>query len=470
MKDFAILLTLVVYHLLLFGIGAWAARRTRDGADFFLGGRRLGPWVAALSSAASSSSAWTLLGVSGAAFRYGLGAIWLLPACLGGFALNWYLVAPRLRRQSAHSDAVTLTDFLAEGDGNAARPFRFSASLIVLLCLGVYVSSQFQAAGTTFAETFSMDFEEAVITGGAVVLVYTLLGGFWAVSLTDSVQGMVMAISSVVVPAAALWVAGGPSGMLAGLERADALLLDPFRGLAGFAALGLVLGTLGIGLGYPGQPHVVNRFMALRDDKALAQGRRIAMGWALILYSGMLLAGWCGRSVLETMPEDSEAVLLSLTLQLFPPLVAGIILAAVLSAIMSTADSQLLVCASTVSHDLSRKQDRHALFRGRVAVFFIAGIAVFLALKVEETIFKKVLFAWSGLGAAFGPLLLVRLWRGPVAPPWALASTWIGFVVSVIWYMTPSLKGAIYELVPAFLLALIPAWLGAKRQASSSAA
>ncbi len=353
----ALLATLLLYHLLLLGIGAWAARRNRDEADYYLGGRALGPWLAALSSAASSSSAWTLLGVSGAAWLYGLGAVWILPACVGGFALNWWLVARPLQRASRASGAVTLTAFLADGlRPRAARAFVWSASGIVLASLGTYVASQFQGAGKTFAEVFGLGATEAVLVGGGVVFLYTLAGGFWAVSVTDALQGLVMAAAALLLPVAALMATGGPAGLAAALEAQDPVLLDPFRGLGTGAALGMVLGTLGIGLGYPGQPHVVNRFMALRDERAFRRGRRIAMAWALLLYSGMLVAGWCGRALFP--PEalaDREAVLLRLAGHLFPPAVAGVVIAAVLSAVMSTADSQLLVCGSTVSHDLPRK-------------------------------------------------------------------------------------------------------------------
>ncbi len=464
----AILATLVAYHLALLGIGVWAARRTRGGEDFHLGGRGLGPWVAALSSAASSSSAWTLLGVSGAAWGLGLAALWLFPACLGGFALNWYLVAGRLRRASVREGSLTLLEFLAGGlPPPWRRRFLQPAAAIVLLSLGAYVASQFQAAGKTFAASLDVETGPAVVLGAVLILAYTLLGGFWAVSLTDCLQGLVMAAASVLVPGAALLAVGGPAGMLAGLREAG--LDDPFGASGGLAAgLGLVAGFLGIGLGYPGQPHVVNRFMALRSEEEVARGRRIALGWAMVIYSGMLVTGWCARSLLDPGLEDREQALILLTSELFPPVVAGVIVAAVLSAIMSTADSQLLVCASTLSHDLGRRgAGGRAVLQGRLAVLAVTAAATVAALLVEETIFRSVLFAWSGLGAAFGPLLLVRLLRGPVRPPWSLAAMLAGFAVSVVWYETPALKARMYELVPAFLVALVLAVAGSRRARSA---
>ncbi len=460
----ALLATLVAYKLLLLGVGAWATRRNRDQADFFLGGRKLGPWVASLSSAASSSSAWTLLGVSGAAFTFGLSAVWIFPACLGGFALNWFLVADRLRLRSLGSGAVTLTEFLAEGSAGRLRTgLVVSASAIVLLSLGVYVASQFKAAGVTFGETLGMGEGAAILVGAGIVLIYTMTGGFWAVSVTDLIQGLVMGLAALVVPVMALVEVGGFGPMLDGLREADPGLTDWWRGKSGPAALGLVIGTLGIGLGYPGQPHVVTRFMALRGAQEVRQGTWISLGWAAVIYSGMLVAGWCGRGLVSQL-ADHEAVLLRLTADLFPPALAGVIVAAVLSAIMSTADSQLLVCGSAAAYDLPGSRPGARLRRSRLTVLLIGALAVAAALTIEQTIFDSVLFAWSALGAAFGPLLLVRLWRGPVRPAFALAAVWTGFLVTIVWFFSPSLKGALYELVPAFAAAGLVALAGSRSE------
>ncbi len=461
----SLLLTIVVYQVVLLAIGFWASRRTHDDADFYLGGRRLGPWVASLSSAASSSSAWSLLAVSGKAYSAGLAAIWLLPACVAGFALNWFVLAGPLRRLSASSGAVTVPDVLA---GDARGPLRaaivWSASIVILLSLGTYVASQFQGAGKTFSETLGMDPAFAVLVGGLVVLVYTLVGGFWAVSVTDTLQGAMMVAAAVVLPLAAWSAIQEMGGMWAALEAADPALLDLLGGREGSLAVGFIVGTFGIGLGYPGQPHVVNRFMALRDDRAMRQGRLIAMGWALVLYSGMLVTGWCARGLLGSALLDPETLFFRLSSDLFPPVMGGVLIAAVLSAIMSTADSQLLVCSSTVSRDIGGVVGVvRGLRAGRVTVLALGLAAIIAAVHVEASIFDTVLFAWSALGAAFGPLLLVRVLRGPVDARFSLAAIWVGFGVSVIWFFTPGLKGVVYELVPAFFAAGVVAWLGAAR-------
>ena len=356
--------------------------------------------------------------------------------------------------------AVTMTEFLCAD----SRWLRRLASVVILLSLGVYIASQFKAAGVTFSEMLGMSEVLAITIGGGIVLLYTMTGGFWAVSVTDLIQGLVMVVAAILVPTVALVEVGGWEGMMAGLAAADdPVLLDPLRGKLGSAALGFIIGTLGIGLGYPGQPHVVNRFMAMRNHAAVRQGTWISLVWALVIYSGMLLAGWCGHGLVAGL-DNHEAVLLALTNQLFSPIVAGIIVAAVLSAIMSTADSQLLVCAATVSYDLARSRSR---IWDRITVLGIGVLAIIAAISIKQTIFDSVLFAWSALGASFGPLLLVRLWRGPVSSGYAFCSMASGFLLTLVWFFTPALKAMIYELVPAFAVALVPAWLGSSSTSQS---
>lgn len=469
-EQLAILLTLVVYLALLVGVGIWAGRRTHDGDDFILAGRRMGPWVASLSASASSSSAWTLLGVSGFAYERGLSAIWLFPACVGGFALNWFVLAPALREHSHATGALTLTEVLADsGTPAARRAIRRLASAIVLLALVTYVASQFQGAGKTLAETFALTPAAAVLVGAAIVVFYTLLGGFWAVSVTDSIQGFAMLLTAAVLPVGAL-AAVGPARVLDGLSAVPvAGYADPFAGMAPAAALGFVAGLLGIGLGYPGQPHVVNRFMALRRGAAeLRTARAASMVWAVVVYAGMIALGLTARVGLPPA-DDAEGAMLFVAAELFPPVVAGCMIAAVLSAVMSTADSQLLVAASTVSHDLVERPDARAtlLARSRWTVLALSALAVVAALAVEETIFSRVLFAWSAMGAAFGPLVLVRVLRGPVTAPATLGAMGAGFALSVAAYVARQVgwlggEAGMFERVLPFVVALAIAWIGSR--------
>jgi sodium/proline symporter len=468
-REQGVLVTLVAYELLLVAIGLFARERNRDGADFFLGGRGLGPLVAAISASASSSSAWTLLGVSGFAWRFGASAIWLFPACVGGFALNWYVLAPALRGSRIGREALTVTEVLAgRGESGTRRAVAVLASLTVLVFMTSYVASQFQGAGKTFAETFDIGIAESVLIGAAIVVFYTLLGGFWAVSLTDTLQGLMMAATAVLLPFAAVSAVGGFPELLEGMRGVDqAGYMDPLQDLGVAAGIGFVLGLFGIGLGYPGQPHVVNRFMALRGGKReLVQARRIAMSWAVVVYAGMLLLGWSGR-VLFPGIGDAEVVFITAANELYPPLVSGVMVAAVLSAIMSTADSQLLVAASAVTWDLPRRRaGGPALLRGsRGVVLVLSAAAAVAALYGPREIFSPVLVAFAALGAAFGPLLLVTVLRGPVAPLRTLIAMSAGLVLTVAGAIYRSQVGSAWgpaaERVLPFVVALgIALWPG----------
>ncbi len=455
----SIVVTLIIYKILLIVFGVIAQRKTQSKEDYFLGGRGLGPVVAAISASASSSSAWTLLGVSGAAYAWGLPALWIFPACIGGFALNWYVLAPALHRESHQNGALTPTELLSSGAGRYSGALTKLASAIILLSLCTYVATQFEGAGKAFHTVFGLSVERSILLGSAIVVFYTLLGGFWAVSLTDTLQGMMMALTSIILPVTALIAVGGPGPLFAGLgEIEGALHWTKGQGAAG---LGFIFGLLGIGLGYPGQPHVVNRFMALESDpKALKIARRLAMTWALVVYVGMLTLGWCGR-VLYPNVADKEAIFMVATKGLFHPTIAGIMLAAVLSAIMSTADSQLLVAASTLTHDLGLggKDQRSMIKRSRWVVFGLSVVAVIAALYSPKEIFSKVLFAWSAMGAAFGPLLLVLVTKGPVPGPYRLAAMASGFVLSVGAYMAGDFK--LFERIVPFVVAGAIAYWGA---------
>lgn len=462
--------TLIAYQLLMLGIGWWASRRNRDSEDFYLGGRRLGGLVAALSASASSSSAWSLLGVSGAAFAWGLPAIWLIPATVGGFLINWFLIAPRLSQQSRESGALTLTEFIAGPPGDPARRSILRlGSWVILFSFTFYIAAQFQAAGATFASVLEVERTLAIMVGAAVVLAYVWLGGFWAASVTDSVQGLLMALSALLLPLLALVAVGGPAELVANLTIDVADDSGLWTGQATVpAAAGFVLGLFGIGLGYPGQPHVVNRFMALRDPAALRSGRRIAIAWALVIYCGMVVLGWSGRILVGEL-VDGEQALFVLATMLLPALLAGVMVSAILSAIMSTADSQLLVAASSVSHDLrqagdAREDPAAGLGRARWVVLAVGAVAVAIAVFFPETIFKRVLFAWQALAAAFGPLLVVTLWRGPVAPRWRVAALCAGFLLTVALNGTTESPGDWMERLLPLALALALALWGARRR------
>jgi sodium/proline symporter len=467
----AILVTLVAYQVALIVIGLWARSRTHDNLDFFLGGRRLGGWVASLSASASSSSAWTLLGVSGAAYAWGVSALWIFPATVSGFLVNWLWVAPRLMRQSRDDGSLTLSVFLAGDRTHPMYPAIIRLSTVaILFSFLFYIASQFQAAGHAFSSSFGLDERTSIAVGVAIVVLYTLLGGFWAVSVTDTLQGLLMVAAAVVLPAAALVGVGGFGELAEGLRRVSSSgQLSLTGGLGPVLGVAFVLGTLGIGLGYPGQPHVVNRFMALRDAPALARGRVVAIAWAVAVYAGMLLLGLCGRVLYAAIP-DGEQVFFAAANDRLPPVIAGIMVAAVLSAIMSTADSQLLVATSSVTYDLrraARRDDEPAtagLLHSRIVVVALSVLAMLIALSAPAAIFSRVLFAWHALGSAFGPPLLLRLTGhrlDPRAVFWAIAAGF-GLTVLLHWF-TPDAPGDWVERLVPLAASFLVASLGRRR-------
>lgn len=449
-----VLATLVLYNAALISVGLWARARNQSVEDFYLAGRRLGPWIAAISASASSSSAWTLLGVSGAAYAWGLPALWLFPATVGGFLINWIWVAPRLKKLSAEEGALTVSAMVAPASLGAMRGtvLRVAAAIIVF-SFTFYIASQFEAAGKAFESAFQLSKEKSILVGASVVLAYTLLGGFWAVSITDFVQGVMMAFAAVLLPVFALMAVGGIAPLLDGLAALGGPTI-PAGQFGGVTGLFFVLGMFGITIGYPGQPHVVNRFMALRDDASLRQGRIIATGWAVVVYTGMLLLGLSAR-VLFADIGDAEQVFFETAQRLLPAVVAGVMLAAVLSAIMSTADSQILVTASSISHDwnLAGGGSANGLLKSRATVVVVLSMATLLALMWRADIFSRVLFAWVALGAAFGPLLMVRLAGRSISPGGTLAAMLAGFSSTLILSWFPDAPGDAAERILPFIVA-----------------
>lgn len=468
-RQSVIVVTLVIYQLLLVGIGIWASRRTRSEDDFFLGGRGLGPWVAAVSYSSSASSAWTLLGVSGLAYVVGVSAVWVVIGSIIGVLVAWGWIAPRLMTFSRLHGHMTLTDVLLHDTAGGWRTaIKWSAALIIIVSFVFYIAAQFQGAGNTFASTFDLSMHGSIVLGAAIIMVYTLLGGFWAVSVTDTVQGLLMAVTALLLPVAALFEVGGWQGFLSGLEAVSTPDQMSFTaGNAGLVAAGVVLGGLSIGIGTYGQPHLLVRFMALRDDSALRWGRRITILWYVIVFFGMCFLGLVGH-ILHAGLDNPETVFFVLTDSLFPTLLGAVLLAAVLSAIMSTADSQLLVAASALAHDLGlgRLLPGSVMLVSRLTIAVLVVAAVLVAIYLPERIFNRVLFAWIALGSAFGPLVFTRLLRLPVSPGSALASVLCGFALAVALYLAPGTPGSLAERGLPFALACVILWLGRRRPSS----
>ena len=450
------LITLVVYQLVLIGIGVWASRRTASGEDFFLAGRGLGPVVAALSYSSSAASAWVILGLSGIAYLYGVSTLWVALGSISSMFVVWFWVAPRLMRFSREHSHLSLTGVIAHEVGGRLRPaLLLLASAIIVFSFVFYVAAQFQGAGATFASTFNLSMSSSILLGATVIVIYTLLGGFWAVSVTDAVQGTLMAVTAMVLPVAAWLAVGGWSGLASGLAASgDTALLSFTGGNVGWFALGIIFGGLSIGLGTFGQPHLMARVMALRDETAMRQARWLTVFWYLLVFLGMWFIGLVGH-VLHAGLDDAESIFFVMLGDLFSPVLGAIFLAAVLSAIMSTADSQLLAAATAIAYDLglgSSNQRRLLLF-SRLTIVVLAGIAALVALYLPQQIFSRVLFAWMALGAAFGPTLFARLAGMQVRPEGVLLSILLGFVLTVLLSLRADAPGDIAERLLPFLVA-----------------
>ena len=465
--------TFAAYVVIMLYLGWRASRRLHDFRDYLLAGRSLGRWVTALSAGASDMSGWLLLGLPGYAYLSGLEAGWLVLGLAIGSYANWRLIAPRLRPATEQAgDALTIPAYLERRFDDRSGVLRITAALLVLVFFLFYTSSGLVAAGKLFEEVFGLPYLGAVAVGTIVIVVYTLLGGFLAVSWTDLAQGLLMAAALLIVPLLVVALQGGPSASIAELQARNPALLDALSD-AGGEPLGLlaVLSLMAWGLGYFGQPHILARFMAVKSVDMIPAARRIAIGWTLLGLLGAMAVGMTGAGWLDPALEDGDAekVFILLTAQLFHPLIAGLLLAAILAAIMSTADSQLLVAASALSEDLYRAafgrkaNDRRMITIARVAVIMIATLAFLLATDPESTVLDLVAYAWAGFGATFGPVILLSLYWPRMGRGSALAGMLGGGLTVWGW---KTLEGGwfdLYELLPAFLvslgLCLLVGWL-----------
>lgn len=446
-----VLATLVVYQLALIAIGFWARGRTRSSDEFFLAGRSMGPWVAALSYAASSSSAWVLLGLTGFFYSTGPVGLWVLPGVWAGYAVVWLFLGPALRRITGEHDLVTIPDFLSLGlEPASARRVRLLAALMILFCFSFYVASQFQGAGNAFAETFNMPKLWAVLLGAAVVLIYTWFGGFWAVSLTDALQaGLIVLISVTLAILAVLALPQGTS-----LFAPVATISHPSP--HGIALIGFIMGSLGIGIGPVGQPQLLTRVMALKSGNDIRRAFTVAIVWSVLVFSAMAVLGLAARHLVAGA-SGAESVFFTLSHHLLPPALAGMVLAAVLSAIMSTADSLLLAAGSAAAHDtgLTRSHPKSALMISRLATLGVSLAALALTLLLPASIYSRVLFAWSALGAAFGPVVVLNVMGRRLSEARLHFLMLAGFGLTIWFYLLPNAPGDWLERVLPFFLVLV---------------
>jgi len=466
-------LTLVVYMLALAAIGFWASRKANTQAEFLLGGRALGPVVAGLAYAASTSSAWVLLGFTGFVAAAGVSALWMVPGILAGYAAVWLWLGPYLNRVSREEGHLTVLDVISAGaTGPAGRSIKIVAALMILFCFSFYIAAQFQGAGEALGDVFGVSRAAAIVAGAAVILLYTFLGGFWAVSLTDTLQGLAIAAIALILPVAVWGAAGGLPGVAAGLAAAPEALTAPFGAHVGWSAAGFAVGVGAVGFGALGQPHLLTWVMAVRDRKARLQGAAVALGWGALVYAGMAVVALAARAAAPPGAALGEAIVFDAAQTVLPGVLPALVYAAILSAIMSTVDSQLLVASAAASHDLglARAAPGREVTITRAVVACLCAGAVVLTLYLPATIFERVLFAWTALGAAFGPTLVARAAGRTPAPAAILAAMIAGFALAVVFnQILPAGPGAWKERILPWVVGLLIVFMcSGKRRAAGA--
>jgi sodium/proline symporter len=471
-----IIATFSVYLFIMLGIGLVAYRRTQDLSDYVLGGRNLGSFPSALSAGASDMSGWLLMGLPGYAMATGYGSFWLAGGLLLGTWLNWLLVAQRLRVYSYKAEnALTLSAFFEKRFDDGGHGLRVVSAIFILIFFLFYTSSGLVAGGKLFETVFGIDFPIAVIVGALAVISYTMFGGFLAVSWTDVVQGLLMITALMIVPLIAMGEVGGLGATLDSVADKNPALLNMFTDAEG-KSITLIgtLSLLGWGLGYFGQPHILARFKGIKSKDHILVARRIAVIWTGFAMTGACLIGLVAIGYLPDGLSDTETVFMVLVDALFHPAIAGVLLAAILAAIMSTSDSQLLVASSALAEDFykaffnKRASSKQLVKVGRLAVVCIAVIATLLAMDEDSNVLSLVSYAWAGFGAAFGPALILSLYWKRMNKAGAYAGIIVGGLTVVIWKQLSGGVFELYEIIPGFFFSFIAIIVATKLTAAPS--
>lgn len=464
--DLLICITFALYFLIVLFIGWKASKYTHNQSDYLLGGRRLGCWVSAISAGASDMSGWLLLGLPGFAYVAGLQSGWLALGLFAGTLINWKYVAPALRMQSENKgNSITLPDFFAHRFPEQATIIRLISAFFILLFYLFYTSSGLVAAGKLFNGVFGFDYGWSTCIGTLVIVVYTFMGGFIAVSWTDLFQGLLIFFALLVTSMMAVQKLGGPMLALSGIQELNPDYINMLSSEMNVPISYITIASLlAWGLGYFGQPHILVRFMAIRSTALIPGARAIAVIWSGACLVAAIIIGLSGLLLLDTPLSDinSEQVYLNVLPLLFHPLIAGVCLAAILAAIMSTADSQLLVASSAITEDFyhacskEKPDTRKQLQLSRVAVIVISILALLLALKPDNKILDLVAYAWSGFGASFGPALLFTLFWKKIHGMAVIAGIITGGASVILWkHFGSNIIPGVNEIIPGFILASV---------------
>jgi sodium/proline symporter len=455
--DGPLVVTFVAYLMLILYLGIKAYKQTHNLGDYILGGRRLGSVVTALSVGASDMSGWLLLGLPGAIYLSGISEVWIGVGLVIGAYFNWLFVAKPLRIYSEHANnSITLPDYFENRFSDKSRILRVISALVILLFFTFYTASGLVGGAILFENSFGLDYSVALVGGTIIIVCYTFIGGFLAVVWTDTIQAILMLLALVIAPIAVIKIGGGASAVIDRMELVNPESTSLFSELSVMSFISLIAW----GLGYFGQPHILSRFMAVENPAKLVSARRIAMSWMSIVLLGSIATGLAGIAYFADAPLDNpETVFIVLSQSLFNPWVAGIITAAILSAIMSTIDSQLLVSSSVISEDFYRAfvrpkaSEKELLLVSRAAVILIAVLALIIASDRQSGVLDLVSYAWAGFGAAFGPVILFSLFWRKMTSLSAIIGMLLGAITVVVW---SNLNGGVfdlYEIVPGFVLA-----------------
>lgn len=450
----------VLYIVAMVGIGVVGYRSTDDLSDYILGGRKLGSFVVALAAGASDMSGWLLMGLPGAVYLSGLSEAWIAIGLIIGAYLNWRFIAARLRVYTEKSgNALTLPDFFSNRFHDHNNILRIVSAVVILVFFTIYCASGVVAGARLFESMFGMDYGVALWVGALCTMAYVFIGGFLAVSWTDTIQASLMFTALIVAPLMVIFSLGGFDTSVAAVEAVDPTRLDMLRGMDTIAIISL----LAWGLGYFGQPHILVRFMAAESLHTIPNARRISMTWMILCLAGAVAVGFFGISYFAANPgqaagvtANAERVFIELSIILFNPWIAGMFLAAVLAAVMSTLSAQLLVCSSSLTQDVYKTFVRkHAsqlelVWFGRAMVLAVTIVAIWLASDPDSRVLTMVSYAWAGFGAAFGPVVILSLFWPRTTRNGALAGMVVGAVTVLVWKQFAWF--GLYEIVPGFIL------------------
>jgi SSS family solute:Na+ symporter len=452
----------VIFLLTLFlpvFIGFITLRRTKNQEDFFIGGRAMDKFVVALSAVSSGRSSWLVLGVSGMAYTLGTGAVWAVVGYITAEMFQFIYIGRKLRTQTAAYRSITLLDFFESRFNDKRQLIRITGTVIITIFITAYVAAQFNAGAKSLSTGLNISFVFALILSGILVLVYMVLGGFIAVAYNDVVRAIILILGLVIFPAYGLIKIGGFNLMLESLSRLNPALIDPFA-----LSFGVIIGFVGIGLGSPGQPHIIVRYMSIDDPDKLRISTVIGTFWNVVMGWGAVFIGLIGRILfpsVEKLPgKDSEVIYLALSSEFFGPVIYGLLIGGIFAAILSTADSQLLVVASTFVRDVYEKilnkssviAESRKLKLSRIVVILSGILALVMAYLAQDLIFWLVLFAWGGLGASIGTALIFSLYWEKTSTYGVVAGMITGTLMTILWKLFLSESTGIYELIPGFVL------------------